>query len=138
MIKLIIGEKGAGKTKALIERVNNTVETTKGSVVVVAKGKKLIHEVKYQARLIDTDDVDINNPHSLYGLIAGVISSDYDAHDIFIDSALKIIENDVSEFEVFVPMLDKLATGHGINITMTSSISKENLPESLQKYVEAI
>ncbi|MBO5745294.1 MAG: hypothetical protein J6R60_05830 [Clostridia bacterium] len=138
MIKLIIGEKGSGKTKALIESVNSTVETTNGSVVVIAKGKKLIHEIKYQARLIDTDEVDINNPHSLYGLVAGVISSDYDAHDIFVDSALKIIENDVAEFEVFVPMLDKLASAHEINLTMTSSISKENLPASLQKYVVAI
>ena len=138
MIKLIIGEKGAGKTRALIERVNTTVDTTKGSVVVIAKGKKLMHEVKYQARLIDTDECDINNPHSLYGLVAGVISSDYDAHDIFIDSALKIIENDVAEFEVLVPMLDKLTAAQGINLTMTSSISKENLPASLNKYVEAI
>ena len=61
MIKLIIGEKGSGKTKALIESVNSTVETTNGSVVVIAKGKKLMHEIKYQARLIDTDEVDINN-----------------------------------------------------------------------------
>ncbi|MBE6543437.1 MAG: hypothetical protein E7675_03480 [Ruminococcaceae bacterium] len=138
MIKLIIGEKGTGKTKALIERVNGTLETTKGSVVVVAKGKKLIHEVKYQARLIDTDEYDINNPHSLYGLVAGIISSDYDAHDIFIDSALKIIENDVAEFEVFVPMLDKLTAAHGINLTMTSSIAADKLPASLNKFVEAI
>jgi thymidine kinase len=138
MIKLIIGEKGAGKTKALIERVNGTIETTKGSVVVIAKGKKLMHEVKYQARLIDTDEVEINNPHSLYGLVAGVISSDYDAHDLFIDSALRIIEDVIAEFEVLVPMLDKLTATNGINLTMTVSIAAEKLPESLKKFVEAI
>ena len=135
MIKLIIGEKGSGKTKALIESVNNTVETTNGSVVVIAKGKKLIHEVKYQARLIDTEECDINNPHSLYGLVAGVISSDYDAHDIFIDSALKIANNDMNGFETFLKEVDELSNKLGVNVVMTSSIPTEEASDIVKKYI---
>lgn len=135
MIKLIIGAKGSGKTKALVEATNSTIDTSKGAVVFVAKGKKLIHEIKYQARMIDTEEYKIADSHAFYGLIAGVISSNYDANDIFVDSALKIIENDVEEFAKLVPMLDELAAAHEVNITLTSSITKEELPENLVKYL---
>lgn len=135
MIKLIIGAKGSGKTKALVEATNKTLESSKGSVVFIAKGKKLIHEIKYQARMIDTEEYKIADAHALYGLIAGVISSNYDAHDIFVDSALKIIENNVEDLGQLIPMLDDLAKAHDVNITLTSSITREELPANLEQYL---
>lgn len=135
MIKLIIGAKGSGKTKTLVEATNSTIDSSNGSVVFIAKGKKLIHEIKYQARMIDTEEYKITDSHAFYGLIAGVISSNYDAHDIFVDSALKIIENDVEAFSILLPMLDTLAGAHNVNIVLTASIAKEELPANLEKYL---
>lgn len=135
MIKLIIGAKGSGKTKALVEATNTTIDNSNGSVVFIAKGKKLIHEIKYQARMIDTEEYNITTYNSLYGLIAGVISSNYDAKDIFVDSALKIIENNVAAFAELLPLIEKLAEAHGVNIVLTSSITKEELPAGLEKYL---
>jgi len=135
MVKLIIGLKGTGKTKTLINLVNTTVDTTDGCVVCVAKGNSLIHEIKYQARLINTDDYYINSASTLFGLIAGIYASNHDAKDIFIDSALKICKNDVEKFEHFMLEVEKLSKHHGINFVITSSIAEENLPESLKKFL---
>lgn len=135
MVKLIIGAKGSGKTKVLVESANDTIATTNGTAVFIAKGKKLIHEVKYQVRFIDTDEYRVDNTDKLFGLVAGVISYDYDAHDIFVDSALKIIGGEVEALEKLIVSLDTLAAAHSINIVVTSSVTAEELTETLKKYV---
>ena len=113
MIKLFIGAKGSGKTKTLIELVNSAAATSKGSVVCIEKGDKLIHDVTYKARLIDTDDYAIYDAEALYGFISGILASNSDITDIFVDSALKICGNDTVAFE---KMLDiDLAEKFGVN-----------------------
>ena len=98
MLKLIVGLKGTGKTKALIEMVNQTLEVTRGSVVCIEKGTKLIYDIKYQARLINTDQYNVKDGKTLFGFIAGICASDHDLTDLFIDSALKICEDNIEEF----------------------------------------
>ena len=88
MIKLFIGGKGSGKTKTLIEMVNNAVEASKGNVICIEKGDKLIHDITYKARLIDTDAYSVADAEALYGFIAGILASNSDITDIFVDSAL--------------------------------------------------
>lgn len=134
MLKLIVGVKGTGKTKMLIEKVNEAVEKTDGSVVCIEKGTKLIHEIKYQARLLDTDEYTINDAESLYGFIAGIYASNHDVTHIFIDSALKICDNDVEKFEPFIEKVQEFGKIKGINFFITSSIPNNELPEALIKY----
>ena len=136
MINLIVGVKGTGKTKTLIDLVNSAVESSKGSVVCLEKGTKLRHEIKYMARLVDTDEYMISDAHYLFGFIAGICASNHDAQDIFIDSCLKICKDDVNVFGHFVRKLAMFAVAQQINITMTASIAKEDLPESLLQYVK--
>ena len=133
MIKLFIGAKGSGKTKTLIELVNSAAVTSKGSVVCIEKGDKLIHDVTYKARLIDTDDYAIYDAEALYGFISGILASNSDITDIFVDSSLKICGNDVPAFESMLPKLEKIS--EGVNIVMSSSISVEEAPEGIKKYV---
>ena len=90
MVKLIIGIKGTGKTKQLIELVNAASEKSAGSVVCIEKGTKLTSDIKHTARLIDTDQYAICDAQSLFGFIAGIIASNHDVTDLYIDSALKI------------------------------------------------
>ena len=134
MLKLIIGVKGTGKTKTLIEMVNKSLETTKGDVVVIEKGNKLIHDVKHQARLIDTDEYMVCDAQSLYGFVAGILASNYDVTDLFIDSALKICGNDLAAFDNLVDELNKLAEKGNVNIQVTSSIPVEEASETVKKY----
>ncbi len=135
MIKLVVGLKGSGKTKTLIERANSAAEETKGSVVCIEKGDKLIHEIKYQVRLVDTDEYNVTTAASLYGFIAGMYASNHDITNVFVDSALKICGNDMVTFEQLVIELDKLTDKNSFDVFMTSSCTAESLPESLKKYL---
>lgn len=135
MIKLIIGVKGSGKTKTLIDMANAALEKTDGSVVCLEKGTKLIHEIKYQARLIDTDEYLICGAEELYGFISGVYASNNDVTDIFIDSAFKICAYDLDKFEKFMDRLAAFAGAHSVNFVITSSIPVETASESLKKYL---
>ena len=132
MIKLFIGGKGSGKTKTLIELVNNATAASNGSVVCIEKGDKLTHDITYKARLIDSDDYSITTADTLYGFIAGVLASNSDITDVFVDSALKICGNDVVGFEALLKKVEFLAKD--VNIVMTASIAVEECPDALKAY----
>ena len=132
MIKLFIGAKGSGKTKALIELVNNATANSKGSVVCIEKGDKLTHDITYKARLVDTNDFAIEDAVSLYGFIAGILASNNDITDIFVDSALKIAGNDNAGFECMLKKLEKIAVD--VNIVMTASIAVDECPAGIKAY----
>ena len=135
MLKLIIGVKGTGKTKALISMVNTAVDHSHGDVVCIEKGVKLRYDVKYQARLIDTNEYFVSDAQSLYGFVAGIFASNHDVTDLFIDSALKICNDDAVAFDEFVEKINTLAVKLNINIVMTSSIPVENASETVKKYI---
>lgn len=133
MIKFFIGSKGSGKTKTLIELTNNAAENSNGSVVCIEKGDKLKHEITYKARLIDTDCYDINDAETFYGFVAGILSSNSDITDLFVDSALKICADDVAAFENMLPKFENVAKS--VNLVMTLSIAVDECPASIKAYV---
>lgn len=135
MLKLIIGVKGTGKTKALINTVNEAAEKSAGKVVCIEKGIGLRFDIKYSVRLINTNEYLIFDADALYGFIAGILASDHDVTDVFVDSALKIANNDIAAFDTFVKEVDELATNHNVNIVMTSSIPTEEASDIVKKYV---
>jgi len=132
MIKLFIGGKGSGKTKTLIELVNNATSASNGNVVCIEKGDKLIHDITYKARLIDTDAYSVNDADALYGFIAGILASNADITDIFVDSALKIVGNDVAAFEKMLAKLEAITKE--VNLVMTASIAVEDCPAAVKAY----
>ena len=132
MIKLFIGAKGSGKTKTLIELVNNATSASNGSVVCIEKGDKLTHDVTYKARLVDTDAYKISDAASLFGFIAGILASNNDITDVFVDSALKICGNDVVAFEAMLGNLK--AISNDVNVVMTVSIAVEECPDGIKAY----
>ena len=133
MIKIFAGLKGSGKTKNLIELVNAAQEATSGCVVCIEKGTKLIHEINNKTRLVDISEYSVDTAEKLYGFVCGILASNYDISDLFIDSAFKICCDSVSGFEEFVrkvlPLLDD------VNLTVTASIEPERIPESLKPYL---
>ena len=132
MIKLFIGAKGSGKTKTLIELVNNAAASSNGSVVCIEKGDKLRFDITSRARLIDTDAYNIKDAAKLTGFIAGILASNSDITDIFVDSALKICENDVAAFEKLLSEVESFTAD--VNLVMTVSIATEVCPESIKAY----
>ena len=132
MIKLFIGAKGSGKTKTLIELVNNATAESKGSVVCIEKGDKLRFDITSKARLIDTDFYNVDNAEKLFGFIAGILASNNDITDIFVDSSLKICKNEVESFQKILPELDKICKD--VNLVMTVSIAVDACPEDIKKF----
>ena len=135
MLKLIIGVKGTGKTKTLISLVNEAAQKTEGTVVCMEKGVGLRFDVKYTVHLINTNDYLIFDAEALYVFVAGILASNHDVTDLFIDSALKIANNDIAGFEAFVKEVDELAGRLGVNVVITSSIPVEEASDLVKKYV---
>ena len=125
MVKVIIGVKGTGKTKALISMVNEAVEKSNGTVVCIEKGVGLRFDVTYNARLINTNEY----------LVFGILASNHDVTDLFIDGALKISNNDVAAFEAFLKAVDELTSKMEVNVVMTSSIPTEDASDLVKKYI---
>ena len=135
MLKLIIGVKGTGKTKNLINLVNTAVENSHGDVVCIEKGTKLRYDVKYTARLIDVNEFFVSDAQALYGFVAGILASNHDVTDLFIDSALKICNNEAAAFDKFVDQLNELVEKVNVKVTITSSIPVEEASETVKKYL---
>ncbi len=135
MIKLLIGLKGSGKTKALIESVNNALNESKGYVVCLEKGDGLRSSINYKVRLINTDDYCIDGASALGGMIAGILAGNSDVNDIFVDGTLKICGRDVAALDKFLIDLEKVTKGASVNITMTVSIAAEDASETVKKFI---
>ncbi|MBR5296155.1 MAG: ATP-binding protein [Clostridia bacterium] len=135
MLKLIIGLKGSGKTKQLIELANKAVEVSPGNVVCVEKSNKLIFDVNHKVRLVDTEAYNVAGASELFGLVAGVLATNYDVKDLFIDSALKICGDDVAAWVEFMGRLEKLCAKYEVQCVCTSSIDQADLPKVLEQYV---
>ncbi|MBQ7357148.1 MAG: hypothetical protein IJW65_00250 [Clostridia bacterium] len=135
MLKLIIGVKGTGKTKDLIARVNDASNSSAGVVVCIEKGIGLRFDVKPQVRLINTNEYCVFDADALYGFIAGILASNHDITDVFVDSALKIANNDIVAFDTLVKEVDELSQKLNVNIVMTSSIPAEEASDIVKKYI---
>ena len=135
MLKLIIGVKGTGKTKTLINLVNGALEVTKGDVVCIEKGVTLRYDIKPTARLVDVEEYMVDDAQSLYGFVAGILASDHDVTDLFIDSSLKICGGDVAAFENLVTELDELSERTDTKITATLSLPVEEAGDIIKKFM---
>ena len=131
MITLIVGKKGSGKTKKLIECANDAIANSNGNVVVVEKGLKLTYDISHQARLIDTDAYGIQGADALCGFISGICAGNYDVTDIFVDSTLKIIGNDLKAFSSFAEKMNALSALADTKITLLVSADTNELPEEI-------
>ncbi|MDO4973010.1 MAG: hypothetical protein Q4E38_02240 [Eubacteriales bacterium] len=136
MLKLIMGLKGSGKTKRLVDMVRDAVNEESGDVVVIEKERKLTFDIPYQARLIDAGNYDIGSYEFLKGIICGVHAGNYDITHFFIDNFYKLV-NDKSpeELESFMAWLNKFSEQEKISFVVSVSADVESVPESVRKFV---
>ena len=135
MIKLIAGKKGTGKTKLLINAIHEAEQASNGNVVAIQIGSSLNIDIYHKVRLVNIEDYNIDNYDAMYGLIAGMLASDYDCTDIFVDGILKICGRDMEKVGA---MFDKIAAVSGENTHVTFTISAEvaDLTENIKKYLK--
>ena len=129
-MQLIVGLKGTGKTKTLIEEVNKASNETKGVVVCIEYGRKLNNDITTRARLVDAQEYGIDTADKLYGFLCGMVACNYDITEIFIDSALKICGDDISAFEEFALKAEKLLDTYKINGVMAVSCEAASLSKT--------
>ncbi len=135
MVKFILGVKGSGKTKRMIDMANESDRTSNGNVVYIDRDRNRIYDLNRNIRLIETGEFQLENLKSFYGFICGVISQDFDIEHVFIDGQ-KMVSNAEDEcLEIFVKSLEKLTERFGINFTVSCSRSPEGMPEFLKSYL---
>lgn len=134
MMKLIVGAKGAGKTKTMIEMINQATKTTAGNIVVIEKSMKLTTEINHKARLLDVDEYSIRGADMFYGFVSGVLAGNYDITELFIDGILRIVDHDMGEATRLLDNINKI-TGDSVEVVVTVSANPEDLPEGIKKYL---
>ncbi len=132
MINLIVGKKGTGKTKRLVEHANEAVKKSSGNVVVIAKGNSLTYDISHDARLVDIDSYKISGADALGGFICGICAANYDVTDIFVDSTLKIIGDDIQVLSAFIQKMSRLSSLADTRITLLISADASVLPQEVQ------
>lgn len=129
MIQIIAGEKGKGKTKVLLEKVNEEVKAVKGNVVYLDKSNKHMYELNNKIRLINVKDYLIDNYNEFLGFIGGLISSDHDLEKVYVDSFLKVANLGENEMETVLKKLSRISQTFKIDFVISISVSDTDLPE---------
>ena len=138
MVKLLIGEKGTGKTKKLINCVNAALDKSNGHVVCVEKETKLTYDVNYRARLIATDDYDVKGYDAFYGFLAGICAGNHDITDVLVDATLRIGGRDYNELALFLENIYELSSKNEKDFVFTISADKDELPASIFNFCKVI
>lgn len=137
MVKLLIGEKGTGKTKKLINCVNEALENTKGHVVCVEKDDLLRYQISYKVRLLAASNYGISGYDAFYGFLSGLCAGDHDITDVLIDATLKIGGRDYEELADFLEKVSRLSSLTETKFVFTISTEKSNLPSRIFEICDA-
>ncbi len=135
MIQVIMGLKGSGKTKKLIDSINNAVAEAHGDVVCIEYGKKLTYDVNYRVRLVDSQEYGISNPDMLKGLLSGLHAGNFDITNVYIDNLYKTIGINREAGEEFILWCAKFAEANNMNITVTVSDDPNLASDAVKAYL---
>ena len=133
MIHIIMGLKGSGKTKKMIDSIKEAVSSAHGDVVCVEYGQKLTYDLPHKVRLVDSKEYGIKSPEMLKGFISGLHAGNFDITHVFIDNLYKTIGNAAGE--EFVAWAAKFAAENNMEITMTISEDPAEAPEGIKQYI---
>ena len=135
MVKVIIGEKGTGKTAKLIDSVNAAEKEAKGNIVFINKGDRHIFDLTHRVRIVDSVDYAIADYSEFYGLVCGILSQNYDISNIFVDSITKIVNSDMDALIECLDKLNVMSDKHNAEIMVIVSMKESDAPEGLKKYI---
>ena len=135
MIHVIMGLKGSGKTKKMIDGINAAVAEAKGDVVCIEYGKKLTYDISYKVRLVDSKEYGISNADMLKGFLSGLHAGNFDITHVFIDNLYKTIGSDRAVGEEFIAWCAKFAADNNMEITITVSDDPEAASETVKQYL---
>jgi hypothetical protein len=136
MVQLVVGKKGKGKTKIVLEMVNKEITIASGNIVYLDKGNDHMYELNNKVRLINVKDYGVSNPDEFVGFIRGIVSQDHDLEQMYFDGFLKISCLEGSDrLEEVVNKLEEISDTYGFKIVASLSFDESELPESLKSKV---
>ena len=136
MVRVIMGVKGTGKTKQMIELINSAVKSENGNVVCIERSPKLTYDIHYKIRLIEASEYNMNNFDMLRGFISGLHAGNYDLTHVFIESLTKLVPSQPEDVavETFLDWLNDFGEKNNIKFTLTISADENLAPEGVKKY----
>ncbi len=135
MVQLIVGSKGDGKTKHLLDRVNSQIKTASGNIVYLDKSAKHMHELDSKVRLINVKDYPLKNCDEFIGFICGIVSQDYDLEQMYLDSFLKIAHLEDADLTDALTQLNEISEQFKVNFCISISVEEKDLPEFAKEQV---
>lgn len=135
MVQLIVGKKGKGKTKQLLDKVNSEVKDISGSIVYLDKSTKHMYELNNKVRLIDVSRYMIENADEFLGFVCGIISQDHDLEQMYFDSFLKIAVLEGKDISAVIEKLDKMSDFFQVDFILSVSMDESELPEAVKDKV---
>ena len=135
MIRVIFGEKGAGKTKRIIDMANSAAKESKGSVVFIDDDSRYMFDLTRDIRFVDASRFEIDGPKMFYGFLCGIAAQDFDLEHLFIDGFLKIVHHELGTLEGLFEHLKKFSQDCSLTITISISGKPESIPEFLKEFV---
>ena len=135
MVQLIVGEKGKGKTKVLLDKVNTEVKEANGTLVYLDKSRKHMYELNNKVRLIDMSDYDIQNSSEFLGFLSGVVSQDNDLERMYLDSFIKISRVTDEAFSDVMARLKDMGEKYNVSFVLSVSKDEKELPESVKEMI---
>ncbi len=137
MLQLLIGKKGTGKTKVLLESVNKAAGEAHGNVIFISNNTgKNMYDINTKVRMADTSEFAIDTWSEFLGFIGGIISSNFDITNIYVDGTLKIVNNSLEGFEQFLADVDEIGNKFNIDIMLSVSMDAADAPDYIKKYVK--
>ena len=135
MIKVIMGPQGSGKTRVLVDTVNEALGNEKGSVVCIGRDKRFVYDLKPEVRLVEINHFKILDLDMMLGFLCGIISQNFDITHIFIDSILKIAPGKVEDLDAFFEELDAISEKFGVDFTITLSEDQSKATSKIKSYL---
>ena len=135
MVQLIVGKKGKGKTKHLLDKVNSEVKNISGSIVYLDKSTKHMYELNNKVRLINVSEYLVENDSEFLGFVCGIISQDHDLQQMYFDSFLKISCLESADITAAVSKLEKISETFGVDFILIISLDEADRPENLKEKV---
>ena len=132
MVELIVGKKGKGKTKVLLDKVNGAIKDANGSIVYLDKSTKHMYELNNKVRLIDVSGFPVKNADEFVGFICGILSQDHDLEQMYFDSFLKIAALEDKDISAVVEKLERMSDFFQVDFILSVSRDESELPESVK------
>lgn len=135
MVQLIVGNKGKGKTKVLLDEVNKSILTAKGNICYLDKSTKNMFELNNKVRLIDVSEYLITSPEEFSGFICGIISQDHDLEKMYLDGFLKNACLEGKDMSSIIEKLDQISKKFSVDFVLSVSMDESELPDAVKSYI---